>query len=660
MYVVFDKILELEEEPLYLDESDAGEEEDLQETTKEEKNNPQTEDLAKRWHQPQELSLDNLRLALLLAFTVLLLELIRTVPRFVVRALLLRFISVRALSPPFTEALQIPLTKDAKEIEIPQSLEGARFRRLALPPIELATTFGSNSMCSLPWENGRGTKCKDLESLRVRREGASLKVFREMGEVLEGESSTGYVVLREVRECEMMEIVEEERWILAGPVESTDGSAAVSSSGESEWEVGMLENEVSSIRGIRIRRRPPSGPPLHYVGPFQFRLQNAGNRPRNILEEIVWNKDKEVSQLKERKPLSVLKKALENAPPARDFIGALRAANEQIGLPGLIAEVKKASLSRGILRENFDPVSFMASEKYDVLFIRLNEKNYSAWAFQFHIFVTGKDLWGYVDGITAAPDKDKDKVAHAKWAVKDAQFRGFEHCPESSSLQDCNTMWSYLQKFYSQNNAARRFQLEHNIANFKQDSLSISDFYSQFMNLWDEYTDIVYANLPSEGFSSLQTIHDITKRDQFLMKLRYDFEGIRSNLMHRDPVPSLDACLNELLCEEQRLLTQSIIEDQRLSTVPVAYVAQGKSRRHDMSTIQCFSCKRFDHYASTCPKKFCNYCKEDAPVHPNATTDAPTLTPEMVQQMIISAFSALGLSGNSSSPWYFDSGLPTT
>ncbi|TKY56942.1 Indole-3-glycerol phosphate synthase [Spatholobus suberectus] len=147
-------------------------------------------------------------------------------------------------------------------------------------------------------------------------------------------------------------------------VESNDGSAAVATSGESvtealkikEWEVGMFQNEVAASQGIRIRRRPPTGPPLHYVGPFQFRLQNEGNTPRNILEEIVWNKHTEVTQLKERRPLGVLKKAIENAPAARDFIGALRAANERTGLPGLIAEVKKASPSRGILREDFDPV----------------------------------------------------------------------------------------------------------------------------------------------------------------------------------------------------------------------------------------------------------------------------------------------------------------
>ncbi|XP_047955541.1 indole-3-glycerol phosphate synthase, chloroplastic-like [Salvia hispanica] len=123
-----------------------------------------------------------------------------------------------------------------------------------------------------------------------------------------------------------------------------------------EWEVGMYQDEVAASQGIKIRRRPSSGPPQHYVGPFEFRLQNEGNTPRNILEEIVWNKDVEVTQMKEKKPYAVLKKLLDKAPPARDFIGALKAANARTGFPGLIAEVKKASPSRGILRENFDPV----------------------------------------------------------------------------------------------------------------------------------------------------------------------------------------------------------------------------------------------------------------------------------------------------------------
>nr|DAD48101.1 TPA_asm: hypothetical protein HUJ06_018038 [Nelumbo nucifera] len=130
-----------------------------------------------------------------------------------------------------------------------------------------------------------------------------------------------------------------------------------------EWEAGRLIDEIASSQGIRIRRRPPTGPPMHYVGPFEFRLQNEGNTPRNILEEIIWNKDIEVSELKERKPLSLLKKSLENAPPVRDFVGALKASHMRTDLPALIAEVKKASPSRGILREDFDPIQI--AEAYE-------------------------------------------------------------------------------------------------------------------------------------------------------------------------------------------------------------------------------------------------------------------------------------------------------
>ncbi|PIN24127.1 Anthranilate synthase component II [Handroanthus impetiginosus] len=152
--------------------------------------------------------------------------------------------------------------------------------------------------------------------------------------------------------------------IQAQQSELKDGSGAVSDTkipdGDAlevkEWEVGMFQDEVAESQGIKIRRRPPTGPPLHYVGPFEFRLQNKGNTPRSILEEIVWNKDVEVSQMKEKKPLIVLKKMLDSAPPVRDFVGALKAANLRTGLPGLIAEVKKASPSRGVLREDFDPV----------------------------------------------------------------------------------------------------------------------------------------------------------------------------------------------------------------------------------------------------------------------------------------------------------------
>eukprot|EP00850_Spirogloea_muscicola_P005675 SM000026S08924 [mRNA] locus=s26:579118:582014:+ [translate_table: standard] len=111
-----------------------------------------------------------------------------------------------------------------------------------------------------------------------------------------------------------------------------------------------------AARGVAVRRRPPAGPPSHMVGPFQFRIDGEDNLPRNILEEIVWNKDKEVDAMKEKMPLSTLLRGMDGLPPTRDFAGTLRSRAAETGVPGLIAEVKKASPSRGVIQPNFDHV----------------------------------------------------------------------------------------------------------------------------------------------------------------------------------------------------------------------------------------------------------------------------------------------------------------
>jgi len=107
---------------------------------------------------------------------------------------------------------------------------------------------------------------------------------------------------------------------------------------------------------MEIRRRPPN--PAVAVQELRYQVKMPDAAPRHILEEIVWQKESEVDQLREFLPLMELRSKVQQAPPPRDFLGALRQAKTA---PAVIAEVKKASPSKGVIREDFDPVAIAQS-----------------------------------------------------------------------------------------------------------------------------------------------------------------------------------------------------------------------------------------------------------------------------------------------------------
>ncbi len=72
----------------------------------------------------------------------------------------------------------------------------------------------------------------------------------------------------------------------------------------------------------------------------------------SVLDKIVATKWTEIAAAKAVRPEAVLREAAAQAPAVRDFFGALAAP----GPIRLIAEVKKASPSRGVIREDFQPV----------------------------------------------------------------------------------------------------------------------------------------------------------------------------------------------------------------------------------------------------------------------------------------------------------------
>ena len=79
-----------------------------------------------------------------------------------------------------------------------------------------------------------------------------------------------------------------------------------------------------------------------------------------ILQRILAVKAEELAAAQRVKPLSQLAAEARAASPVRDFVAALR-AKLATGRPAVIAEIKKASPSKGVLRAQFDPAALAAS-----------------------------------------------------------------------------------------------------------------------------------------------------------------------------------------------------------------------------------------------------------------------------------------------------------
>ncbi|KAK1394984.1 CCHC-type domain-containing protein [Heracleum sosnowskyi] len=174
------------------------------------------------------------------------------------------------------------------------------------------------------------------------------------------------------------------------------------------------------------------------------------------------------------------------------------------------------------------------------------------------------------------------------------------------------------------------YQLEQEVNSLSQESLSIQEFCSAIMLLWNEM-DMIEEKIPEAALETVLKLRLQTRARQFFMKLWQDFEPIHATILNCGGSSSVDTILPDLLAEETRL--KSLSSHINVHDVALSAAFQ-KVKARNMSNTESFICHETGHIAIQCSKKkgttgnvstslFCRYCKGEGHLIENCKIRPP-------------------------------------
>ncbi|KAA0032344.1 uncharacterized protein E5676_scaffold340G00040 [Cucumis melo var. makuwa] len=174
------------------------------------------------------------------------------------------------------------------------------------------------------------------------------------------------------------------------------------------------------------------------------------------------------------------------------------------------------------------------------------------------------------------------------------QFDAFESAKE---------LWDFLSTRFKFVGLAHYYQLHNNLANLNQEAgQSVNEYLAVLQPIW---TQLDQAKISKDHLRLIKV----------LMGLRPEYESVKAALLHRSPLPSLDAAIQEILFEEKRLgINLSKHSDVVLAST---YSPPGAS-----STF-CKNCKLTGHKFIDCPKIECRYCHKRGHILNNCPIKPP-------------------------------------
>ena len=272
-------------------------------------------------------------------------------------------------------------------------------------------------------------------------------------------------------------------------------------------------------------------------------------------------------------------------------------------------EVRRRTISPYDLSSSDNPGSVISQPL-------LKGPNYNEWSTNLRMALKARKKFGFVDGSIPQPGSDSPDLDD--WWTNNALVLSWMKLTIAESvhsnlshLEIASDYWEHIHKRYSVNNGQRVQRIKAELATCRQHGLSIETYYRKLMQLWTSLSEHrITQNCGCAVGQNLEKEREEDRLHEFLKGLDESLYGVvKSSILSRDPLPSLDEAYSVLLQDEDSKHTTRVLDDRAETMAHAVRTSAGVSSassrgqfvsREERMKLLCSSCGRKGHLATNC------------------------------------------------------------
>ncbi|CAJ2656718.1 unnamed protein product [Trifolium pratense] len=249
----------------------------------------------------------------------------------------------------------------------------------------------------------------------------------------------------------------------------------------------------------------------------------------------------------------------------------------------------------------------------------LNHSNYQAWARSMKRALGGKNKLDFVDGTIEVPGEfepnfkawNRCNMLIHSWIMNSVD----ESIAQSIVfLDNAIDVWNELKERFSQGDYIRISELQCEIYSMKQDSRSVSEFFTALKSLWEElesYFPTPVCSCPmccicNTGVRNAKHQHEVTRSIHFLTGLNDNFDSVRAQILLMHPLPAINRIFSMVIQQERHYNSIHCDESKVLVNASDSRKPQGRGRGYSAGASSSGSGNRSNSYGAK--NKECSFC----------------------------------------------------